>query len=352
VRKLASLCLIGVSVLALSACGGGGGSVGGGGGSGGVGGTPGTPNPRPTPTGNPSIKDPATDGLTIAQRLRAGTSVGASRYDGTRLLYSAATNSTHGGADRSLSMQKNVIGGYDIFINNKRISVGSADVKSDGGSWEKIVKNPNGHTAYSVTLWNAGRGGLSGLDTDQQGQTFHKIVGYYVFDNSGTNGVTRDRGHFIIGEPTGSTRVAAMERTATYDGYFYANILPRTGEPLDQSLAVSGGLRLVADFDANTVSGQSTSFAVREAGSYTFNPTSNTLTFESSRIGLGQYHTGQLSSDYVWLNGGYYSGEFYGGNAQEFAGTVNAETGVAVTEGYFTTVSLEPFVPPATTPAP
>jgi hypothetical protein len=322
---------MGVSVLALSACGSGGGGTG-------------TTTPTQTFTGNPSIHDPLTDGPTVGDALKMGRVETASASNGTRLVYDAATQKTTAKTP-GMSLQKNVVGGYDFVLNGKMTSFGFADQKPNStDSWEKTVKNPQGATVYSLALWNAGKGQRAGIETNENGQTFHKIIGYYLFDYSNPNAPTRERGHFIIGSETDLLRMAAKTRTATYDGYFYTNIMPVTGTPPDQALAVSGGMRFVADFDADRVSGQSTSFNIREAGAPDFYASNYTVTMQETAIN-GNAFSGNVASNYLWLPNGTYSGQFYGGNAQEIAGVMTGTTGVAIHEGFFTAVTLPPVTP-------
>jgi hypothetical protein len=319
-----------VSTSFLAACGGGG-STGGG------------PSPvTPRPTGNPSIHDPLTDGPTMGDTLRMGASKSAGARNGTRLVYSAATDATTS-LTPGMSLQKNVLGGYNLTMNGKTTTFGYADQKQAPDAWEKIVRNPQGQPVYSLTLWNAGKGARGGVETAESGQTFHKIMGYYLFDYSGTAGGTRERGHFIVGNETDPLRMATKTRTATYDGYFYANVMPLTGAPPDQALAASGGMKFNADFDADTISGQSTTFNVREAGAPNFNPQTYTVTMQPTAI-TGNSFSGTMTSNYLWMNGTY-SGQFYGGNAQEIGGVMTGTSGAAINEGFFTAVAPRSVTP-------
>jgi hypothetical protein len=319
VRILFKIMAVSMACSALAACGG--------------------VTPKPI-SDNPSIHDPLTDGPTIGETLKMGVAKSAGQYNGTRLVYDAATNTTTR-MRPGTTLQKNVLGGYDFTMNGKTTSFGYADQKQSPDAWEKIIKNPQGNAVYSLTLWNAGKGQRAGLETPENGQTFHKVVGYYVFDYSGTG--TRERGHFIIGNETDPMRMAAKTRTATYDGYFYSNIMPATGTPPDQALAVSGGMKFVADFDADKISGQSTSFNVREAGAPNFNAQNYTLWMKETAIN-GNFFSGTMDSNYIWMNGTY-SGQFYGGNAQEIAGVMTGVAGSGVNEGFFTGVTPAPVAP-------
>jgi hypothetical protein len=337
-RQVLSAGVLALSVAVLSGCGGGGGSVGGGT----TGGIPVDPNK------NPSIVDPLTDGDSVAVSLSNGKSFWLSPLMSTRLKYDAKKNAsvaTYGGYT---TVKQNIAGGYDVYLFGERTSPGQTfsfgydDVKPGGDSWERAFKDPAGKTLYTVALWNAGKGGKDGVGNDQNGQTFHKILGYYAFDNTTQD---RNRGHVVFGNQTDPLAVDLKTKKATYDGYFYANISPAGGPPIDQSMAVNGGLRLTADFDANTISGQSTSFGVRNAGSSTFATRSDTVTFMPATIRSGANYgaepgtmfSGQMTSSFAYMNGTYI-GTFYGGNAQEAAGTIVGTNSGGLTEGFFTTV--------------
>lgn len=337
--KRFSVGLLAFSALMLAGCGTGSGTTGG------------TPGPTPTPPGtNPSIVDPATDGPTVSADLKRAKLFNVSPKNTSRMLFNAGQNKTVVGNGGISSVQQNLSGGYDFSILGQRnrpgtlISMGYADKKSTGDAWEKTLKDPTGKTLYSVALWNAGKGGLDGLVSDQNGQTFHKIVGYYLSDNTTQN---RERGHIVFGNKTDNLTLETKTRTATYDGYFYSNISPSTGTPPDQMMAVSGGIKMVADFDNNLLSGNSTNMQIRQAGASTFSPQTYTLTFKPTAIvpaatagAVPDVFSGVLESDYLYLNGTY-EGNFFGGNAQEIGGVLYGTNGNGMTEGYFTAV-VEP----------
>jgi hypothetical protein len=330
-RIVLSVYLLGASALLLTACGGGGGGGG-------------TGTPTQTFTGNPSIHDPLTDGPTVGDSLKKGAVKTAGRNNGTRLVYDA-TSQTTTAKTPGMTLQKNVVGGYDFVMNGKQTSFGFVDQKGNSkDSWEKTIKNPQGATVYSLALWNAGKGDRAGIETSENGQTFHKVIGYYMFDYSNPNAPTRERGHFIIGNETDLLRMAAKTKKATYDGYFYTNIMPVNGTPPDQALAVSGGMRFVADFDTDRVSGTSTSFNIREAGAPDFYSANYNLTMNETAI-TGNSFNGTIGSNYIWLPNGTYAGQFYGGNAQELAGVMTGSTGVAIHEGFFTAVTPPTVAP-------
>ena len=313
-----------LSAVLVAGCGGGSGDVGGGS----------TVSGSVATSKNPSIVDPLTDGATVGTALNNGP-LTAEKYNATRISYDAVTKKS----TRSLpsaSIQKNLRGAYDVTIANKTTYFGYSDQKTSGDAWEQVQKDPSGNgVVYSMTLWNAGKGGRDGVTAEENGQTFHKILGYYVFDYTG-NG-TRERGHFIVGDDTDPLRMGLKTKTATYNGYFYANIMPTTGLPPDQAMAATGGLKMVADFDNKTMSGQSTSFQVRQAEASNFVTQNNTVWLKPSAIN-GNFFSGQMDSNFAYMNGSY-TGQFYGGNAQEAAGPLTGSTGISVTEGFFTVVA-------------
>jgi C-lobe and N-lobe beta barrels of Tf-binding protein B len=330
VKQVFSIGVLFLSTALISGCGGGGGA----------GGT-GTGAAAPIQSNkNPSIVDPLTDGAKVGETLNKYTPLTAGQFNATRITYDAKTGKSVQ-ARPGATILKNIRGGYDVTIAGKTTSFGTSDQKGALDSWEQAQKDPAGNgTVYSMALWNAGKGNRAGIETEENGQTFHKILGYYVFDNTGTG--TRERGHFIVGNTTDPLRMALKTKTATYNGYFYTNVSPTTGTPPDQAMAVTGGLRMVADFDANTIQGQSTTFAIRQAGASDFNPAGYTLTLQPATIN-GNSFSGQMSSGYVFMNGAY-TGQFYGGNAQEAAGVLTGTNGVGLTEGFFTAVA-DPVAP-------
>ncbi len=286
---------------------------------------------------NPSIVDPLTDGPAVGQTLKSGGVLSAGQFNATRISYDAASQKS-AQARPSATLQKNSRGAYDVTIAGKTTSFAYADEKSSGDAWEQVQRDPAGKgIVYSMTLWNAGKNARAGIESDENGQKFHKILGYYVFDNTGTG--SRERGHFVVGNQTDASRMALKTKTATYSGYFYSNITPSNGTPPDQSMAATGGLKMVADFDKKTISGQSTDFKVRDAGAPNFNDQSHTIWLKETAIN-GNFFSGKMDSNLGAMNGSY-TGQFYGGNAQEAAGVLTANTGGSLTEGFFTTV-LEP----------
>jgi hypothetical protein len=290
---------------------------------------------KETPTGNPSIVDPLTDGPTVGQTLSRGKTLSAGKFNATRITYDAATQISVQ-ALPGAEIQKNLSGGYDVTIAGKRTNFGYADEKPSADAWEKATKSPTGTAVvYSMALWNAGKGERAGIKTEENGQTFHKILGYYLFDNTGTG--KRERGHFIVGNATDPLRMGLKTKTATYNGYFYANVSPNNAPPPDQAMAVTGGLQMKADFDANKMSGQSTSFKIREAGAPDFNDQNYTLWLKPTDI-TGTSFNGKMDSNFEYMNGAY-AGQFYGGNAQEAAGALTGSGGISVTEGFFTVVA-------------
>jgi C-lobe and N-lobe beta barrels of Tf-binding protein B len=326
VKEILSAGILALSTAFLSGCGGGGGSS--------------AVIPVAAANTNPSIVDPLTDGAKVGETLNKYTPLTASQFNATRITYDAKTGKSVQ-ARPGATILKNIRGGYDVTIAGKTTSFGTSDQKGAPDAWEQAQKDPSGNgTIYSMALWNAGKGNRAGIETEENGQTFHKILGYYVFDNTGTG--TRERGHFIVGNATDPLRMALKNRTATYNGYFYTNVSPTGGPPPDQAMAVTGGLRMVADFDANTIQGQSTTFAVRQAGASDFVPASFTLQLQPATIN-GNSFSGQMTSGYMFMNGAY-TGQFYGGNAQETAGVLTGTNAPGLTEGFFTAVA-EPAAP-------
>jgi hypothetical protein len=343
VKQFLSVSVLAFSVAVLSGCGGGG-SVGGG-----------TTGSTIDPTKNPSIVDPLTDGDSVATSLGKAKIFSNAPRMSTRIYYNAKDGKSEVQTAGYTNVSQNLAGGYDVYLFGQRTSAGKtfsfsyADEKPGGDSWESVFKDPSGKTLYTVALWNAGKGAKDGVGSDQNGQTFHKILGYYAFDNTTQD---RNRGHVVFGNQTDPLAVDLKTKKATYDGYFYANVSPAGGPPPDQAMAVNGGLRLTADFDANTISGQSTSFQLRQAGAANFVARSETVTFTPTTIRSGVTYgaepgtmfSGAMTSTFAYMNGTYV-GTFYGGNAQEAAGTFTGTNGNGLTEGYFTTVLL-----PTTTP--
>jgi C-lobe and N-lobe beta barrels of Tf-binding protein B len=329
VKKVISVSVLALTAAVLSGCGGGGAT--------------GTA-PTPTPVNkNPSIVDPLTDGPTVGLTLLNGNQLEAGAKGATRITFDAKSGRSKqavGGA----KIQKNLSGGYDVTIAGKTTSFGYADEKPSPDAWEQKQLDPAGNgIVYSMALWNAGKGNRPGVETEENGQTFHKILGYYVFDNTGTG--TRERGHFIVGNATDPLRMGLKTRTATYNGYFYTNVTPVNGTPPSQAMAATGGLKMTADFDTDTMSGQSTSFQLRQPGAPDFVNQNYTVWLKSSTI-TGNTFDGQMDSNFAYMNGTY-SGQFYGGNAQEAAGVLVGSNSVGLTEGFFTVVA-EPQ--PVTTP--
>lgn len=326
VEKVLSASILALSVAVLSGCGGGGG---------GTGGQAALPVNK-----NPSIVDPLTDGPTVGAALENGSALTAGQTSATRITYDAKTKKSVMAAPGA-TIQKNLRGGYDVTIAGKTTSFGYSDQKPSADAWEQAQQDPGGNgVVYSMALWNAGKGNRAGVATEENGQTFHKILGYYVFDNTGTG--TRERGHFIVGNATDPLRMGLKTRTATYNGYFYTNITPVNGTPPDQAMAATGGLRMVADFDTNKMSGQSTTFDIRQPGAADFYSTGYTLWLQPADI-TGNTFTGTMNSNLTYMNGTY-TGNFYGGNAQEAAGVLTGATGISLTEGFFTAVA-EPVAP-------
>jgi len=238
-----------------------------------------------------------------------------------------------GGADLyvangpSFSAKKNFIGGLDIKIDGRDISLTSAEMIADT-AWYKTLGSNN--SKFSLSLWNAGKDERGGLLANAAGQNYHKIVGYDYTDNATT---TQSRGHVVYGESTALSTIQDLERTATYDGYFSVFITPKklNGNHYDTNAAImSGGAQFVADFDKNTISGQSTNVQLRDAGSHTFNQQNISVQFKSANIvddGKGGVaYSGTIASDHSRMDGAEFKGSFFGAEAQETAGVITGET--------------------------
>lgn len=284
---------------------------------------------------NASIVDPLTDGPTAAASFKAGNLLNAGQLSATRLTYDVATQKM-ATSNSTASIRKNVLGAYDVTVAGKTTSLTYQDKRTDSTSWEQTQRSPTNDIVYSLALWSAGKGGRDGLLTDENGQTFHKVLGYNVINNAGTG--TRERGHFVVGNPTDPlVQMPLKTKTATYDGYFYVNILPSSGAVVENNMTASGGLTMVADFDKKTMSGQSTSFQVRDAGDYSPTTQNYDVVFKEGQI-TGNSFVGTVESTLSNMNGSY-SGQFYGGNAQEAAGVINGAGGGSLTEGFFSVVA-------------
>lgn len=229
----------------------------------------------------------------------------------------------------SLTMRKNFIGGVDMNFDGRKISLREQEaVSNSDDAWFR--EYGSGSTKFSLSLWNAGKGDRNALTENEAGQNYHKIIGY---DASQANG-QRQRGHAIFGQESSLDTVADLERTATFDGYFSANIIPQqvgsaaglTGE----ADVMSGGIELTADFDANTISGSSTNVLRRPAGDIEFREEVFELEFEEAQIrnnnAGGVVYSGNISSTFAPINGAEYSGTFYGDQAQETAGVLRGNT--------------------------
>lgn len=300
---------------------------------------------------NPSIVDPATDGEATAATLEKGQAISA-RFQATNVVkptYSSTLQSYRS----DVSLTSNGLGGYTFnystpgskygpYINTTLISADQVSGSKD--AWQRSWTEYG--TKYSLALWNAGKGHREGLARNEDGQTFHKIIGYYASSDQPTYGFNA-RGHGIIGNPTAETVLANRTRTANYEGYFYTNALVAERGDLGSPTGVRGGMTMNADFNANTISGSSTNLEVEE-GAGNFVAKNHTVTFGTASIVedyrgpmgvlVGQHYEGKTSSSFAPLNNATFEGRFYGGNAQETAGIIQGQNAGIITEGYFTLV--------------
>lgn len=264
-------------------------------------------------------------GATISSILDQGT-IKVSNHNATTALRTFGRNgSTTVGAPANVQVRKNFIGGVDVSIEGDVVSLRGTDATSDTTSWNRTGPG------YSLALWNAGRGGRDGLFRDEEGQVFHKILGYR---HSDTRGSMVTRGHTIIGNQTSVGAMGNLPRTLTYDGYFYANTVPGANPSQANTGRSLGGLRVIANFDNGTVAGRSTSFQTENPGDLGPTASGDTLRF-TGQI-RGSSYRGNIASTNAYMNGATVNGAFYGAGAQETAGTISGQNGIGFTEGYFT----------------
>lgn len=227
----------------------------------------------------------------------------------------------------NFSAKKNFNGGLDIEIDGQSVSLTSAEMIADT-AWYKTSGSNN--SKFSLSLWNAGKDERGGLLANAAGQNYHKIIGYDYTDNATT---TQARGHVVYGEATPLSTVQDLQRTATYHGYFSVFITPEkmSGNHYDNNSAImSGGAQFFADFDKNTISGQSTDVQLRESGSHTFNNQNINVRFETADIvndgNGGAVYKGKIASEHSRMDGAKFNGSFFGAEAQETAGVITGET--------------------------
>ena len=292
-----------------------------------------------------SISEPQNTGPSIATTLNNGQAVSAQFLTTGASLTNASPTLSLSEAIGSFSSNGNGtqqfgVSGSDINAPYASTTLQPSDAVSySQDSWRQAWTSSSG-TKYTMDLWNAGKGHREGLTQDEVGQTYHKILGYYINseNNNGALVQKQMRGHAIIGVATPDGALAARTRTATYDGYFFAHSMDKNGGSLTSPTQVRGGMQLKADFDANTISGRSTSFETQQGtgASVTQN---KTITLNQTAIGSGgeaALYRGKITSDFAPLNGGDYAGRFFGPNAEETAGIISGDDGSAVAEGYFT----------------
>lgn len=227
----------------------------------------------------------------------------------------------------SFSAKKNFIGGLDVEVDGKTVSLRKDEVVS-ATAWYKSTGTTN-NTRFSLSLWNAGRDARGGLLTNAAGQNFHKIVGYDFTD--GTK--IQSRGHVVYGEATSFADLQALKKTATYEGYFSVFMTKKDmdSDHYDRNSAImSGGAEFIADFDNNKISGTSTNVTMREAGSNNFSNQNFDVRFQTTDIvndgAGGVIYYGALASDHDRIDGAEYKGSLFGPDAQEVAGIITGDT--------------------------
>lgn len=245
------------------------------------------------------------------------------------MVIDSTDNSVTVGEGPIVTVRKNFIGGVDMDFDGRSVSLRDEEaVAGSHNSW--LREYGSGTTQFSLSLWNAGKGGREGLTQNEAGQNYHKIIGYDAI--SATDG--RQRGHIVFGQQSALATVAKLERTATFEGYFNASIVPETlnsaSKISSEAEAIAGGIELLADFDNNTISGYSTNISRRPSEGIEFKEEVFDVQFEETQIkndgAGGVIYTGNMSSTYEPINGAQYSGTFYGDQAQETAGVIQGAT--------------------------
>lgn len=264
-------------------------------------------------------------GPTIASTLDQGAIIVSDRDATTALRTIDGSNTASVGAPASVQVRKNFVGGVDVSIEGDVVSLQDKHTGADATSWSRSG------SGYSLALWNAGRGGRDGLFRNEQGQKYHKIIGYRHFDKSND---MLTRGHAIIGNQTSNAAMAKLTREIDYEGYFYANTAPAASPTEAKTGSIVGGLRMTADFDKGTVVGRSRTFEAKNPGDLGHLPTGDTMKFNGTISGSS--YAGNINSTNAQLNGAAVNGAFYGAGAQETAGIISGQNASGTTEGYFT----------------
>jgi hypothetical protein len=339
-RAAAARVAIGVAlVLPLAGCmGSGGEQLGGGGGA-----TPVVPVTPPTPVRTPRPLDPATDGETVAQSLAGGQTLNSSIA--TTSMTQSNGNTWTSGQSHHTSVRGAGRGSYEFSIGQPmdkygtkpKVTFTAADaVAGSKDAWQRQWVE-NGYLGvterHSLSLWNAGKGHRDGVGSNQEGQNFHKVLGYYWTASRGSQ-TTQTRGHVIIGNATSDENLARRTRVANYQGYYFINSVAQGGSDMGRPTEVRGNVEMTADFDSRSISGRSTSMEVRNGDAFV--ATGDSFTMNRTDINQGNTYAGLLSTDYIPLQGAEFRGRFYGGNANETAGTILSNSGGRASEGYFT----------------
>lgn len=272
-----------------------------------------------------SAKAKRATGETIAEYLKAGKIAQADSKSATGIQIRGSDGSALAAAPATFQVRNNYVGGLDVSVQGDIINLTQTEVKPDLNSWGKSG------TGYSLALWNAGRGGREGLFRDEEGQVYHKIIGYRHDD---TKDDVLTLGHSIIGIKTAASALPNLPRTIRYDGYFFANAMPGATPQERDTVGTVGGLRIDANFDTETVSGSSTSFDVKRPTDLGSLPSGDTLRFTGNINGTA--YTGNIVSSQPQLNGATINGQFYGASAQETAGVIIGQNASGSTQGFFT----------------
>lgn len=281
------------------------------------------------PTGGGTTPAPArgTGGTTVASAMNNGAILlvdndKTASIEGHRLGGQTAA----GGQD--LQIRNNFLGGVDISIGGEIFYLKDADANADTSSWSQKLRDGSGN--QTLTFWNAGKGGREGLFQNEDGQKYHKIVGFHHTDATGST----KQGHAIVGTPTSRTYMDRLSRQVDYTGYYYANVNPTMMTAGAEAAYVTGELKMVADFDEGTVKGTAKEVLVRRPGSLGAINYGDRMTFDGFISGANIQ--GEVNSTYIGLDGAEVDGAFYGNGAQEAAGVISGTSATGVTEGYFT----------------
>lgn len=274
------------------------------------------------PTQTPSPKG----GVTVAQRMGQGQIIVGHSVNAVAVESPNGNIPWKASQLEAFQIRNNFVGGVDVSINGKIFYLKTADQQNDGTSWSQ---SSGGATPTVLALWNAGKGNREGLTSNQEGQFYHKIVGFHLIEPSGKN----TRGHVIVGEQTPVANLSAIERKATYNGYYVTNAYG-ADPAVTGTTSIKGGLQITADFDAGTVQGTATEVLVEAPGSLGPINFGNTMSFNGTMTGAR--YTGTMTSSQRNLSNATVNGAFYGAGAEETAGTIANTQAEAVTEGFFT----------------